>query len=76
MLTKVFDMEENLKFENFSETEIDEILKTKEKILELNPTYHTNTNQYDNSTHVMIRLLCPYKLDNIDFPNVAKLDLH
>lgn len=45
----------------------DEEIKTQllfqETFLQINPAYHTQY-PYDNKTHVMMRLLCPFKLDS------------
>lgn len=43
-------------------------MQSEETLLDINPAYHTEY-PYNDKTHVMMRLICPFKLENVDFAN-------
>lgn len=70
MLAKVFDMDESNLYDNMSDEKLDQILNSPQSV-DLSKSkraysYHTNKSMFEPTKEVMMRLLCPFKL-NVDF---------
>ena len=76
MIAKTFDMEESNLYDDLTDEKLDYFLQNPQNIdLTKNHrayAYHANKNIFEPTKEVMIRLLCPFRL-NIDFSkNTAK----
>lgn len=71
MLARTFNLQESKQYDNLTDESLEEILKNPQKIdLDQNPRnylYHTDKDKFDDSKQVKIRLLCPFKLEHINW---------
>ena len=70
MIAKIFDMDESNLYDNMSDDQLEKILSNPQSVdLTKNKraySYHTNKSMFEPTKEVMMRLLCPFKL-NVDF---------